>query len=168
MVQSQEEELGRGQMIPSLRSLIVVWVTALTFVGLGCEAQNPTRTVIRVVDGDTIVLDGNEKVRLIGVDTPETVDPRRPVQRFGHEASEFTRRLALNQEVRLEYDQTLKDRYGRTLAYVYLRDGRMVNREIIRQGYGFAYTKYPFKYMKDFREAEAYARKAGTGLWSSR
>src|SRR3989338_7085144 len=97
------------------------------------EAAEPEgaawRTVVRVVDGDTIVLDGDEKVRLIGVDTPETVDPRKPVQYFGKEASEFTRRMAEGKRVRLEFDQDTKDRYGRTLAYVYLEDGTFLNAE---------------------------------------
>lgn len=133
------------------------------------ESQEPGqvawRTVVRVVDGDTIVLDGNEKVRLIGVDTPETVDPRKPVQYFGKEASEFTRRMAEGKKVRLEYDLDTKDRHGRTLAYVYLEDGTFLNAEIIKQGYGFAYTKYPFKYMEGFRQYEREAREAGRGLW---
>ncbi len=91
------------------------------------------RTVTRVVDGDTLVLDGNEKVRLIGVDTPETVHPTKPVEYFGREASAFTKRMAEGQEVYLEYEQgsPTKDRYGRTLAYAYLRDGTPRNKEII-------------------------------------
>ena len=121
--------------------------------------------VARVIDGDTIELDGKEKVRLTGVDTPETVDPRKPVQYFGKEASEFTRRMAEGKRVRLEFDQDTKDRYGRTLAYVYLEDGTFLNAEIIKQGYGFAYTKYPFKYMEEFRQYEREAREAGRGLW---
>ena len=125
------------------------------------------RTVVRVIDGDTIVLDGNEKVRLIGVDTPETVHPQKPVERFGKEASAFTRRMIEGKKVRLEFDQTRKDRYGRTLAYVYLEDGTFLNEEIIKQGYGFAYTRFPFRYMERFRDRERRAREAGRGLWGS-
>src|SRR5439155_26557732 len=102
------------------------------------EDRRQLRTVVRVVDGDTIVLDGDEKVRLIGVDTPETVHPRKPVERFGHDASAFTRRLLQGERVALGFDQQRTDRYGRTLAYVYLTDGRLANEEIIRQGYGHA------------------------------
>ncbi len=109
------------------------------------------RTVTRVVDGDTIILNGKERVRLIGVDTPETVHPRRPVQYFGKEASAFTKRMIEGKKVRLEYDQTRKDRYGRTLAYVYLEDGTHLNAEIVKQGYGHAYTRFPFRYLKEFR-----------------
>ena len=125
--------------------------------------------MIRVVDGDTIVIDGGEKVRLIGVDTPETVDPRKPVQRFGHEASRFTLQLLLDQRVKLQFDQRRVDRYGRTLAYVYLADGRLANEEIIRNGFGYAYTKYPFAQpmMERFRAAEREAREVGRGLWAA-
>ena len=126
------------------------------------------RTVTRVVDGDTIILNGKERVRLIGVDTPETVDPRRPVQYFGKEASAFTKRMVEGKRVRLEYDQTRKDRYGRTLAYIYLEDGTFLNAEIVKQGYGHAYTRFPFRYLEEFRRYENEARKAGKGLWKER
>ena len=115
------------------------------------------RDVERVVDGDTLVLDGGERVRLIGVDTPETVHPKKPVERFGKEASGFTQKLAEGKRVRLEYDAERTDRYGRTLAYVFLEDGRLLNLEIIEQGYGHAYTKYPF-----FRGWRSSARRRDT------
>lgn len=124
------------------------------------------RTVVRIVDGDTLVLDGGERIRLIGVNTPESVDPRRPVQYFAKEASEFTRRLAEGKRVRLAYDSDRKDNFRRTLAYVYLEDGTFLNAEIIRQGYGFAYTRYPFRYANDFRAYEREARAARRGLWA--
>lgn len=129
------------------------------------RSEPALRLCVRVIDGDTIELDGKEKVRLIGVDTPETVDPRRPVGYFGREASAFTRSLVEKRRVRLEYDQTRTDRFGRTLAYVYREDGLFVNLEIIRQGYGFAYTKYPFREMERFRSAEREARTARRGQW---
>jgi micrococcal nuclease len=124
------------------------------------------RTCVRVIDGDTIVLDGNETIRLIGVDTPETKDPRKPVQYYGQEAYEFTRKLVEGKKVRLEYDQDRTDKYGRTLAYVYLEDGIHVNAQIILMGFGHAYTQYPFKYMEAFRSYEKLAREAGLGLWN--
>jgi endonuclease YncB( thermonuclease family) len=99
--------------------------------------------VTRVVDGDTIVVAGIGSVRLIGVDTPETVDPRKPVQFFGKEASQFTRRMAQGKVVRLEFDYQGTDKYQRTLAYVYLPDGTFLNAEIVKQGYGHAYVQYP-------------------------
>jgi len=128
-----------------------------------------TGTCIRAVDGDTLVVDLNgsrEKVRLIGVDTPETVHPSKPVQHFGKEASAFTKRMAAGKRVRLEYDGQKRDRYGRLLAYVYLQDGTFLNAEIVKQGYGFAYTRFPFKYMEQFRQYEREAREASRGLWA--
>ena len=123
--------------------------------------------MVRVVDGDTLVLDGDERVRLIGVDTPESVDPRRPVQHFGKEAAAFTRRLAEGHGVRLDYDEERQDRYGRTLAYVFLEDGTFLNAEIIRLGYGHAYTRFPFRYMEEFRAYEHEARENRRGLWAN-
>jgi len=125
-----------------------------------------TRRCVRVIDGDTLELDGGERVRLIGVDTPESVDPRRPVEYFGKEASAFTRRLAEDRMVALQYDEDTRDRYGRTLAYVYLEDGTFVNAEIIRQGYGHAYTRFPFRYQEEFLALERQAREEGRGLWA--
>jgi micrococcal nuclease len=94
--------------------------------------------VIRVIDGDTIVVSPNEKVRLIGVDAPETVHPNRTAQCFGRDAKEFTRSLVERQTIRLVLDESNaarnhKDRYGRTLAYVYFDDGTMLNAELIRR-----------------------------------
>jgi micrococcal nuclease len=122
--------------------------------------------VKRVIDGDTVELSTGEKVRMIGVDTPETKDPRKPVQYFGKEATAFTRQLVEGKRVRLEYDQQRRDKYGRTLTYVYLDDGTFVNAEIIKQGYGFAYTRFPFKYLEQFRQLEREAREARRGLWA--
>lgn len=121
--------------------------------------------VKRVIDGDTILLVNGERVRLIGVDTPETKHPQKPVQRFGQEASLFTKGMVEGKEVRLEYDQQRRDKYGRLLAYVYLLDGAFLNAEIIKQGYGFAYTRFPFKYLEEFRRYEREARENKKGLW---
>ncbi|MDZ4339059.1 MAG: thermonuclease family protein [candidate division NC10 bacterium] len=117
------------------------------------------------MDGDTLELSTGERIRLIGVDTPETKDPRKPVQYFGDEAAAFTRRMVEGKRVRLEYDWERKDKYGRTLAFVYLEDGTFLNAEIIRQGYGFAYTRFPFKHLEEFRKLEQEAREEGRGLW---
>jgi len=118
------------------------------------------------VDGDTILLDNDGRVRLIGVDTPETVHPKKPVEYFGKKASAFTKRMCKSKKVRLEYDWQKRDRYGRLLAYVYLEDGTFVNAEIIKQGYGFAYTQFPFKYLEEFRQYEKEAREDQVGLWA--
>ena len=133
-------------------------------------AGAPTFSLVtRVIDGDTVVVENVGTVRLIGVDTPEVVDPRGPVEYFGREASDFTRQLATGKRVRLEFDQDRIDRYGRTLAYVYLQpEDLLLNAEIIRQGYGFAYTQFPFRMMAQFRALEREAREAGRGLWAAR
>lgn len=134
---------------------------------LAPASQVSAQLVTRVIDGDTLVVQGIGTVRLIGVDTPETVDPRRPVQFFGKEASEFTRRMAQGRVVRLEFDGTRTDRYGRTLAYVYLPDATFLNAEIVKQGYGHAYTQFPFRYLDQFRAYEREAREAERGLWAA-
>jgi len=119
----------------------------------------------RVVDGDTIVLRNGEKVRLIGVDTPETKHPSKPVEYYGKEATAFTNKMVGGKVVTLKYDVQQRDKYGRLLAYVYLMDGTFLNAEIIKQGYGHVYTKAPFKYLEQFRQYEQEAREAKRGLW---
>jgi micrococcal nuclease len=123
--------------------------------------------VQRVIDGDTVAIAGVGTVRLIGVDAPETVDPRKPVEYFAKEAGAFLRLLIQNKVVRLAYDQQRVDKYGRTLAYLYLPDGMFVNAEIVKQGYGHAYTAFPFRFMEDFRGYEREARAANRGLWAT-
>jgi len=126
--------------------------------------------VTKVVDGDTFwVDDGSEKglkIRLIGVNTPETVHPQKPVEFFGKEASDYVKGILTNQKVRLEFDVNLVDRYGRTLAYVYLKDGTFLNADLIIKGYGQAMTVPPnVKYSEKFVELEKKARQAKVGLW---
>ncbi len=121
--------------------------------------------VLRVIDGDTLELSGGERVRLIGIDTPETVHPNKPVEYFGKEASQFTKTMVEGINVKLKFDQQLRDKYGRLLAYVFLEDGTFLNAEIIKQGYGHAYTRFPFKYLEEFREYERAAREHNKGLW---
>ena len=129
--------------------------------------------VERIVDGDTIVvsleepsgLGQRERLRLIGVDTPETVDPRRPVERFGAEASRFAEERLAGRNVMLAFGPELRDHYGRLLAYVFLEDGNCFNLAVVAEGYGFAYTKYPFAFIDEFRAAEREARAAKRGLW---
>ncbi len=110
-----------------------------------------------------------ETVRFIGVDTPETHDPRKAVQCFGIAAAAFTKQLIGDNPVRLEADplSTNRDRYNRLLRYVYLPDGRLVEAEIIKQGYGFAYTSFPFTKSDEFLAYQKDAREQNRGLWSS-
>jgi micrococcal nuclease len=130
--------------------------------------------VVDHVDGDTIRvripnppagLGAVETIRLIGVDTPETVHPSRPVEAFGKEASDFTRTRLLNQAVYLAFDWDLRDRYGRLLAYIYTGAGRCFNAELVGEGYGHAYTRFTFQFMDEFRSLEQEARREQRGLW---
>ncbi len=133
--------------------------------------------VIKVIDGDTLVaaMDGkNVTIRLIGIDTPETVDPRKPVQCFGKEASEKAKQILSGTEVRIELDpsQGTLDEYGRLLAYVYAPanvrpEGILVNEYLIAEGYAHEYTyNIPYKYQAEFKAAENRARTEKRGLWA--
>ena len=127
--------------------------------------------VLSIVDGDTVKIDYQGKktsVRLIGVDTPETVHPSKPVEVYGKEASNFTRNLLLGESVYLRFDVEQTDRFGRLLAYLYRApDGLFVNLEIVRQGYGPVDARFPFKHMELFRHYGAKAREAGKGLYGT-
>lgn len=130
-----------------------------------------TAKVTRVMDGDTIQVSRNgktETVRLIGVNTPETVDPKKPVECYGPEASAETKQALEGKQVSLEADpsQGDRDKYGRLLRYVYLH-GENVSYYLIQMGYGREYTyDKPYKYQKDFQQAQAAAQQAGFGLWA--
>ncbi|MEA3304598.1 MAG: thermonuclease family protein [Patescibacteria group bacterium] len=102
---------------------------------------------------------------MIGIDTPETVDPRKTVQYFGIEASRYSKEKLTEAQVRIEFDQDIFDRYYRILGYVYL-DSVLYNQKILEDGYAFAYTKYPFEKMEPFRQAEIFARENELGLWA--
>lgn len=127
-------------------------------------------TVTRVTDGDTIevqLADGRtEKVRLIGVDTPETVHPTKGVQPYGPEASAFTQERLSGQQVLLEHDVEERDRYGRLLAYVYLPNGTMFNAVLTDEGYAQIATYPPnVRYVEVFKALQADARAGSRGLW---
>jgi micrococcal nuclease len=126
------------------------------------------RRVERVVDGDTLLLaDPKEKIRLIGANTPETVKPNSPVEPWGPEASAFTKKFVAGGEVRLQFDGDAHDKYGRTLALVWVGD-RMLNEELLRAGLARAELKYHYsaEHKKQFQRAEAEARNAKRGIWS--
>lgn len=153
---------------------VVAICAAMAACAGGVAGEGESGLVERVVDGDTLLVrfdDGSmDRVRLIGVDTPETVHPKKPVEYFGKEASAFTRRMVQGKVVRLEPDsETLdRDRYKRLLRYVFLPDGTHLNAEILAQGYGYAYTKFPFQRMDEFRKLANSAREKEIGLWSPR
>jgi micrococcal nuclease len=143
----------------------------------GSPAPRPTdlpagddTTIERHIDGDTIGVQGGVSVRLIGIDTPETMHPSRPVECFGREASRFLAELLpIGTEVRLAYDVERLDDFGRTLAYMYrLSDRLFVNAELVRQGYAQISTFPPnVAHVDEFRALQAEARDEGRGLWSA-
>jgi len=128
--------------------------------------------VTRVVDGDTIdvqIDDKVERIRLIGINTPETKDPRKPVECFGVEAYEEALRILDGRYVRLESDDTQQDRdyYGRLLRYVYRDDGLFYNHHMIEMGYAYEYTyRVPYRYQSQFKEAQQNATQQKRGLWN--
>lgn len=136
------------------------------------EIISQTTVVKKVIDGDTIEIENGQRVRYIGMNTPETVDPRRPVQCFGKEASQKNMELVLGKTVRLEKDISDRDKYGRLLRYVYIMDGEnkeiMVNQYLVEQGYAQVSTFPPdIKYVDVFRQAEQTAQENNRGLWNS-
>lgn len=128
--------------------------------------------VTSVVDGDTLKVSMNgtvETIRLIGIDTPETVHPTKPVECFGKEASNKAKATLTGQNIRIELDPTQgeRDKYDRLLAYVFLEDGTNFNKFMIAEGYAYEYTyNLPYKYQSDFKKAQADASSQKKGLWA--
>lgn len=156
----------------------VVFLLAFLAILVGCgtgagdqqkgEGRNWVR-VARVIDGDTfeIINKGkSERVRLIGVDTPETVKPNSEVQPFGPEASSFTKKMIEGKMVRLEFDVQERDKYGRLLAYVYLEDGTLLNSRLLEEGMATIMTVPPNVRMADtFLGIQKKAQKQKKGIW---
>ena len=167
-------------------ALIAVVVLPAVFFGISRQGtREPLDSgfvyVSRVVDGDTLALSSRERVRLIGIDTPEMHESEklsRDSQRSGQDARTimglgrrsyaFTRTLVEGKPVRLEFDVEKHDRYGRLLAYVYLNDGTFVNAEIVKQGYASLMTYPPnVKYVDLFLKLYQEARENKRGLWAT-
>ncbi len=122
--------------------------------------------VRRVIDGDTIIIDEYVRVRLIGIDTPETVKEGTPIQKYGKEASDYTRSQIEGKDIYLEKDVSEADRYGRSLRYVFLEDGTFFNEVLVRQGYARVIKIKPdVKYYDVLKQAECEAKKEGKGIW---
>lgn len=172
------------RLIPKKEPLILRgYIVAVVFVLLlpasyaiwtltGGDPRGEWVLVTYVTDGDTIGVGRGwryQTVRLIGVDTPETVHPEKPVEPFGPEASDFTGRNLAGQRVLLEFEPANQhDRYDRLLAYVFLADGTLFNAELIKQGYARVIAPSPFRYYKEFKRYEQEARKAGLGIWGGK
>jgi micrococcal nuclease len=165
--------------MPPLRRLAPLLLTALA-VGVAAmwlsradERPPASGTVVRVIDGDTIVVDGGhgrQTVRLLGIDTPETVDPRRPVGCYGPEASSYTKHLLTGRRVVLRYDRELHDRYGRWLAYVYTSAPRplFVNARLLELGFARTMSIAPnLAHREELAKIESRAALSGRGLWSA-
>jgi len=169
----------RRRAIKLITSLVVIVLLNFLYPYLQqlvSKSQTPipagSYLVKEAYDGDTIGVDmaGKlEKVRMIGVDTPETHKPNTPVQCYGPEASEFTRSHLLGKAVRLEADFTNdnRDRYDRLLRYVYTADGTLWNKKLVQEGYGFAYLPFPFVKKVEFMSDQFTAAKNKKGLWAA-
>ncbi len=139
---------------------------------LGATIRNNPNyiVVVRVIDGDTIELSDKRTIRLLGIDTPEKNHPTKKIECFATVASEKTAELLTNQEVEIKLDksQSEKDKYGRTIAYVYRKsDNLFINQELIAQGYAYEYTfNAPYRFQSDFKAAQKNAEQNDLGLWS--
>jgi micrococcal nuclease len=165
---------GRRLLLVALvvLALVVAVRTRLGDGGDGAPAGDGRASVRRVVDGDTVevrVGGRDETVRLIGIDTPETVDRRSPVECFGEQASDRTKALLpAGTDVRLVADVEARDRYDRLLAYVYRDDGTFVNLALVEDGYASVLTYPPnVAHVGEFTAAAARARDEGRGLWGA-
>lgn len=124
-------------------------------------------TVVKVIDGDTIELANGEKVRYIGIDTPESVHPQKSVECFALQASKYNKDLVLDKVVKLEKDFSDRDKYGRLLRYVYV-DDKFVNLDLVAGGYAYSVSYPPdIKYQNIFENAEQMAMDRGEGLWTA-
>jgi micrococcal nuclease len=161
------------RLLPWLAAAALLLGAFVSALGARAQSAPPPASVINVVDGDTVDVqleDGTtERIRLIGIDTPEVLDPRTPVQCFGREASAHAHELLDGQAVGIEFDpsQGERDIYGRLLAYVWLSDGRNLGEVMIADGFAHEYTyDQPYAYVDAFRAAQDLATASQAGLWS--
>ena len=155
--------------LPRGARLLPMLVLVAALAGIAGAQPSPLEgTVVRIVDGDTIhvrLSDRTEKVRYIGVNTPEVHHPRKGEEPGGREAAQVNRDLVDGKRVRLELDVQARDRYGRLLAYVWLGD-TMINAELVRLGYAQVMTVPPnVRYQSLFLKLQRDAREAARGLW---
>jgi micrococcal nuclease len=159
-----------GAVLVLALALVLASTACAGTTGAGSLEDTGSALVTRVVDGDTahVEIDGRDTdVRFIGIDTPESVKPDSPVECFALEASHYTERRLEGERVRLEFDVEREDRYGRTLAYVWLGD-ELFNETLVREGYALVTTFPPnVQYVDRFVEAQRDAREHGRGLWGA-
>lgn len=181
--------LGGGTAVPTARNTAVVEATPkprttlaatvtpvnvrITYPKMPTRSKLEERQIVRVSDGDTVVVNENGKnltVRLIGLNTPETVDPRRPVECFGKEASNRAKQLLTGKTVYLEIDpsQDTVDAFGRALRFLWYDNGKLFNMQMIAEGYAYEYTyERAYKYQAEFRQAQKDAESQDRGLWAT-
>ncbi len=154
----------------SILSIVCIWYIVRASSEVSID-QNKYYVVTYVVDGDTfkVSIGGSIiTVRILGINTPETVDPHKAPECFGHEASDYTKSLLGGKKVQLHFNpnRELKDKYGRYLAYTYRDDGLFVNEELLKGGFAREYTYgTPYSFQQEFRSIEADAKKEKRGLW---
>ncbi len=161
----------KGAALAAALAALALTLSACASAKEDAVAERACYPVSRVVDGDTFRIDvgggRDDIVRMIGVDTPETVKPNAPVESYGQEASEFTKRLLTGKTACIERDVGERDRFDRLLAYVYLEDGTFVNEKLLEEGLATVLTIPPnTRYEGELAAAEREARKAGRGLWA--
>ncbi len=151
-------------MKKSMRLPLFALAVIMLMAFLGWEKQRDVLEVARVYDGDTIELKDGRKVRLIGVDAPEVDSPYSRKEPFGDESKAYLEKLIAGKKVSIRIGKDPKDRFGRTLAYVYAEDV-LVNGRIIRDGYARVYERFDYEYKDLFKAYEREARTKGLGLW---
>ena len=148
-----------------MKYIIYLTIALCLLVAFGVTASNKF-LVTRVVDGDTIKLEGGITVRLLGIDTPESVHPRKPVECYGPEASKYLKDRVLGEMVHLKFGVDKADRYGRMLAYVYM--GRTdINQELVKKGYAYVYPSKDYKTIHRYLHHARKARGKKLGLWGA-
>lgn len=172
----KEDFLNKSETVLNLPTSLISFVENLNIEKENFSVNAPTNLgekykVVKVIDGDTVdvLINGKtERLRLIGINTPETLDPRKPVECFGVEASNKAKELLTDKYVFLESDpsQGERDKYERLLRYVFLENGESFNLKMIKEGFAHEYTyDLPYKYQKEYKEAEKNARENTLGLW---
>jgi len=160
-------EYQKGRKWASLK-IHAGWLFLFLAYAIGLSALTREGKLVRVrwvADGDTVWLLSGEKVRLIGIDAPETHHPEKPAEPFGKEAAEYLRQLVEGKEVFLALDKRHQDEYGRTLAYLYLGD-LFINAHLVKEGYARASARKPnTMFARLFAELEGQAQAQGKGIW---
>jgi len=163
-------KISQIKKIPKPALIIIIIIIAYNIISTEKPPENfenmKKSVVERVVDGDTIIISGGERIRMIGINTPESVKEAGEVEHFGIEASKYTKDKLEGKTIYIEKDVSDRDDYGRLLRYIYLEDGTFYNEKIVKEGYAFAGTYPPdVKYNEILHDAEDYARENNLGLW---